>query len=79
MDFILAEMKSQYEIKNRGRFGNGPTDVHAIEVLVRTRRLWEADARHMNMIMDHFGLIEVYLQELDEEWLQGGSVHGERV
>ena len=60
MDFILAEMKSQHEIKNRGRFGNGPTDVHAIEVLVRTVRLWEADARHVNMIMEHFCLIEVY-------------------
>ena len=32
LDFILMELTSMYEIKNRERLGNGPTDVQNIDV-----------------------------------------------
>ena len=38
-DFILVEMTSKDEIKNRGRLGNGPTDAQNIDVLGRMVRL----------------------------------------
>ena len=53
-----------YEIKNRGRLGNGPGDVQEIDILGRTVRLhdwgisWATDSRHKPKILGLFGLDE---------------------
>ena len=53
-----------YEIKNRGRLGSCPKDIQEIDILGRVVQLhvrgisWEADARHRQVIMEHFGLDE---------------------
>ncbi len=60
----MQELVNHYEIKNLGRLGSGPEDVKEIDILGRTMWLhecgvsWEADARHREIILKHFGLEE---------------------
>ncbi len=64
LDFILKELETHYEIKNRGRLGTGPKDAHEIDVLGRRVRLhewgisWGADPRPREKVLEHFGLSE---------------------
>ena len=81
LDFVLQELVRHYEIKNRGRLGSGLKDAQEIDILGRVVKLhkwgvsWEADARHRQIIMGHFGLDEVsktlikngYKEEIETE------------
>ena len=64
LDFILKLLQDNYEIKNRGRLGGGPKDVQDIVILGRIVKLhswglsWQADPRHREMILEHFGMDE---------------------
>jgi hypothetical protein len=61
LDWALALMQSQYEIKNRGRLGPDKGDVQEIDILGRIVGYhewgisWKADPRHRKMILEHFG------------------------
>ena len=43
LDSILVELTSKYEISNRGRLENGPTDAQNIDVLGRVVRLQSSE------------------------------------
>jgi len=57
-------MKANYEVKVRGRLGTEEGDLKEIDVLGRTIKVeewgwsWCADARHREMVFEHFGFDE---------------------
>ena len=62
LDWVLAVLKKEYELKNRGRLGFGPDDVRKIDMLGRVIELteegitWKGDPRHQDLLEEYFGM-----------------------
>jgi hypothetical protein len=62
LDEIEAKMSSWYDIKVRGRLGDGPEDVKKIDILNRSitwtgeELVYRADPKHAEIIMKEIGL-----------------------
>ena len=64
LDFALESLKSEYELKDRGRLGSGEHDIKEIDMLGRKISYhewgitWEGDERHRDSVLEYFGTSE---------------------
>ncbi len=62
LDWFQSEISKAFDVKNRGRLGDGQTDVQDIRILNRVVRWtnngleYEADQRHAEIIIEAMGL-----------------------
>ena len=62
LHWVLAILECNYEVKDRGRLGDGAKDKKEIDMLGRMIRIekegitWEGDTRHLAILDEHFGM-----------------------